>query len=88
MMVVVDKLDKIGADCVKEELLAIGVNNESADKILAVLASKSVEEMEALVKAPRLVALNGEKSLHLKGVALVPSTLPSFLTLHPHRTPT
>jgi len=48
--VVVDKLDKIGAEAVKEELLAINIPAESADKILAVLASKSVEEMESIVK--------------------------------------
>jgi len=48
--VVVDKLDKIGPEAVKEELIAIKVPGESADKILAVLAAKSVEEMEALVK--------------------------------------
>jgi histidyl-tRNA synthetase len=48
--VVVDKLDKIGSDAVKSELLAIKVPEESADKILAVLHAKTVEEMESFLK--------------------------------------
>jgi len=36
--VIIDKLDKIGAEAVKEELLNIKVPSETADKILGVLA--------------------------------------------------
>jgi histidyl-tRNA synthetase len=48
--VIIDKLDKIGPEEVKNELKAINVPEEVADKILAVMASKSVEEMEKIVK--------------------------------------
>ena len=46
--VIIDKLDKIGPDCVKEELAAIGVDDKTADVILAAMASKSIDELAAL----------------------------------------
>merc|ERR1712159_529287 len=47
--VVIDKLDKIGPDEVKAELSGLEVPEEVADKILTVMASKTVEEMEEVV---------------------------------------
>ena len=47
--VVMDKLDKIGADAVKEELeLTQGLPAETANKIVDCLACKSVDELQAL----------------------------------------
>lgn len=48
--VVIDKLDKIGADGVKEELSKIGVDENTANSILAAMASKSIDELAALCK--------------------------------------
>jgi histidyl-tRNA synthetase len=46
--VVIDKLDKIGADGVKEELSRIGVDENTANRILAAMASKSIDELASL----------------------------------------
>eukprot|EP01048_Picozoa_sp_COSAG05_P021117 COSAG05_NODE_3788_length_1836_cov_1.213011_2_plen_192_part_00 len=46
--IIIDKLDKIGPDGVKEELAAIGVDGATADTILKAMASKSIEELAGL----------------------------------------
>ena len=46
--VIIDKLDKIGPDGVKEELSRIGVDENTADSILAAMASKSIDELASL----------------------------------------
>lgn len=48
--VVVDKLDKIGPEGVTEELAGLQVGPELAKKILEVLQTESVEDMEKLVE--------------------------------------
>ena len=45
--VVVDKLDKIGDDAVTEELVALGVGEATARKIIKTMAARSVEELAA-----------------------------------------
>lgn len=47
---IIDKLDKIGPDGVKEELSRIGVDDKTADAILAAMASKTIDELAALCK--------------------------------------
>jgi histidyl-tRNA synthetase len=45
MTIAIDKLDKIGEEKVKEEMIKRDITSESADKILQLLASKSLDEL-------------------------------------------
>ena len=49
MCVIVDKLDKIGADAVVELLLGQGVEEAAGRQIVASLSLKSVDELKALM---------------------------------------
>lgn len=46
--VVIDKLDKIGPEGVMEELSKLGVDEKTADAILAAMASNSIDELASL----------------------------------------
>lgn len=46
--VIIDKLDKIGPEGVKEELSQIGVGDTAAKTILKAMASKSIEDLAGL----------------------------------------
>lgn len=46
MAVAIDKLDKIGIDQVKQEMIAKGINEVSAGKILSLLNIKTLSELE------------------------------------------
>lgn len=61
---VVDKLDKIGVDAVKEELITIGLSKEAVDKIINFIAidGSKTEVMESLK------ALNIEEATFKEGV--------------------
>eukprot|EP00501_MAST-03F_sp_TOSAG23-6_P001917 GSMAST32.ASY1.ANO1.1997.1 assembled CDS len=47
--VIIDKLDKIGADAVKEMLIEVGVPSETSDDMLCALEAQSIEELESTV---------------------------------------
>ena len=48
--VIIDKLDKIGPEGVTTQLAEIGVDQATADKILAAMASKTIDELASLVQ--------------------------------------
>jgi histidyl-tRNA synthetase len=48
--VIIDKLDKIGADEVAAELVGIGVPEKTARAIIATMSAKSVDELRALAE--------------------------------------
>lgn len=50
MTIIIDKLDKIGHDEVKEQLVGLGITNEEAIKILSLIKSDSLEAFTEVFK--------------------------------------
>ena len=65
IMRIIDKIDKIGKDAVKEEMLGLGVSNEACDKILDFIAIEGSNDE----KIRKLKALKISSELFNKGVS-------------------